>query len=68
MLSVAQQQQQRASLVAFYRSTGGVQWGYRWNWEDETQPVSSFYGVTVDAASGAVIEINLRDNGLFGTT
>ena len=68
MLSDAQQQLQRASLIAFYRATGGDLWARRDNWEDETQPISSFYGVTVDATSRAVIKIDLHNNGLSGAT
>ena len=68
MLSAVQQQEQRAILSQLYRAAGGERWRRRDNWEDETRPVSSFYGVTVDAASGAVIKIELSDNGLSGTT
>jgi hypothetical protein len=68
MLSAAQLQEQRDILMSLYRATGGENWGRKDNWGDESKPVSSFYGVTVDRASGAVIELNLKYNGLSGTT
>ena len=70
-------QQQRESLVAIYRATGGGEgrWSHADNWGDhqnleggsqsQPQPVSSFFGVTVDE-SGAVVGLDLADNGLAG--
>ena len=70
-------QQQRESLDAIYRATGGGEgrWSHADNWGDhqnleegsqsQPQPVSSFFGVTVDE-SGAVIGLDLADNGLAG--
>jgi hypothetical protein len=70
-------QQQRESLVAIYRATGGGEgrWRHADNWVDhqnleegsqsQPQPVSSFFGVTVDE-SGAVVGLDLADNGLAG--
>jgi hypothetical protein len=76
-------QQQRESLVAIYRATGGGEgrWSHADNWGDhqnleegsqsqpqpqpQPQPVSSFYGVAVDE-SGAVVGLDLADNGLAG--
>jgi hypothetical protein len=72
-------QQQRESLVAIYRATGGGEgrWSHADNWGDQQnleegsqsqsqpQPVSSFFGVTVDE-SGAVVGLDLADNGLAG--
>jgi hypothetical protein len=68
MLSAAQLRAQRDILMSFYRATGGEQWKWKNNWGDESKPVSSFYGVTVDATTGAVTKINLYSNGLSGTT
>ena len=68
MLSSAQLRAQRDILMSFYRATGGEQWKRKDNWGDESKPVSSFYGVTVDETMGAVIEIKLSFNGLSGTT
>ena len=70
-------QKQRESLVAIYRATGGGEgrWSHADNWGDnqnleegsqsQPQPVSSFFGVTVDE-SGAVVGLDLADNGLAG--
>ncbi len=55
-------------MMSFYRATGGEQWTFKDNWGDESKPVSSFHGVTVDETTGAVIEIKLRFNGLSGMT
>eukprot|EP01036_Dinobryon_divergens_P035959 gene35959-46702_t len=69
-------QQQQESLTALYQATGGGgigdrHWSRADNW-DQTQeegiqpyPVSSFYGVTVDG-SGAVVRLDLANNGLSG--
>jgi hypothetical protein len=54
--------------MSFYYATGGEQWKRKDNWGDESKPVSRFHGVTVDATTGAVIEIDLSRNGLSGTT
>ena len=68
MLSASQLREQRDILMLLYRTTGGEKWDCNNNWDDDSQPVSSFYGVTVDDSTGAVIEIFLGDNGLSGTT
>ena len=68
MLSAAQLRAQRDILISFYRATGGEQWKRKDNWDDESKPVSSFHGVTVDATTGAVIEIKISSNGVSGTT
>ena len=68
MLSTAQLRAQRNILMSFYRATGGEQWKRKDNWGDESKPVSSFYGVTVDKRTGAVMKIQLSSNGLSGTT
>ena len=68
MLSAAQLQEQRDILMSLYRATGGENWKRKDNWGDKSKSVSSFYGVTVDRASGAVINLLLGDNGLSGTT
>ena len=70
-------QQQRESLTALYHATGGGgigdrHWSRADNWDQnqeegiQPQPVSSFYGVTVDG-SGAVVRLDLANNGLSGT-
>ncbi len=52
------------ALVAFYDSLGGPQWINNTNWLCPTEPVSNWYGVTVD--NGNVTQIVLKDNGLDG--
>ena len=61
-------QQQREILIKLYRVAGGDQWVHKNNWNDENQPVNSFFGVAVDAKTETVIiGINLPWNGLSGT-
>ena len=67
MLSAIQLQMQRDILMSFYRATAGNRWRRKDNWDDSSKPVSSFYGVTVDKISGAVIELSLFTNELTGT-
>jgi len=50
-------------LVKLYNSTNGPNWTNSW---DLTQPVSTWYGVTLLSNEG-VSEINLASNGLIGT-
>lgn len=50
------------ALVALYNSTNGQNWNYNTNWL--TGPVNSWYGIEVN--SGAVTEINLDQNNLYG--
>ena len=69
-------QQQRESLIALYHATGGGVGAGHWsradNWDQNQEegmgplPESSFYGVTVDE-SGAVVRLDLANNGLSGT-
>ena len=66
MLSTAQLQEQRDILKLLYRATGGEMWTKKENWNDDSKPVSSFFGVTVDRSSGAVVALDLEDNGLSG--
>ncbi|MHA2319981.1 MAG: hypothetical protein ACXAC6_19780 [Candidatus Hodarchaeales archaeon] len=51
------------ALVALYDSTYGANWTDNTNWL--TEPVSTWFGVTVDDTS--VIEIELVNNNLSGT-
>ena len=70
-------EQQRESLIALYHATGGGgigdgHWSRVDNWDQNQEegiqphPVASFYGVTVDE-SGAVVRLDLANNGLSGT-
>ena len=66
-------QQQRESLIALYHATGGGVGAGHWsradNWDQNQEEgigPSNFYGVTVDE-SGAVVRLDLADNGLSGT-
>ncbi|MBT1699185.1 hypothetical protein KK083_19975 [Fulvivirgaceae bacterium PWU4] len=61
------------ALLAFYTSTQGPQWSYRYGWEDAandpdktTRFVHTWYGITVDPTTGHVTKIRLPDNRLNG--
>ena len=51
------------ALVALYNSTDGPNWTNTW---DLSQPVSEWYGITLDDGGCRVIEINLNGNQLSG--
>lgn len=42
------------ALIAFYNATGGPNWTNNSNWLDDQQPISNWYGVTVDGG-GCVV-------------
>ena len=54
----------RPNLVRLYEATGGENWFDNENWGSD-QPLSEWYGVTVDA-SGRVTGLDLADNDLVG--
>ena len=49
----------KATLVAFYNSTGGDNWTTRTNWKDDTKDISEWFGVSTDI-NGRVV--SLLDN------
>lgn len=51
------------ALITLYNVTDGINWTNSWNL---SQPVSSWYGVTINA-SGCVTSIALANNNLIGT-
>ena len=53
-----------AALVALHDATGGPDWHRDTNWKSD-EPLSTWYGVTVDA-SGRVTELRLANNRLSG--
>ncbi|MDJ1505860.1 T9SS type A sorting domain-containing protein [Xanthocytophaga agilis] len=55
---------QYQALVSFYNATNGTNWFSKDNWLS-SQPVSTWYGVTVDS-SGNVVALNLSYNNLTG--
>lgn len=62
-LSAADCSDDQAALVALYNALGGECWNNPW---DLTQPMNTWYGVTVDG-SGCVTNLNLNYNNLKGT-
>lgn len=54
----------RHALTALHRATGGESWRRNANWLSR-DPVSTWYGVKVDAR-GRVVELDLQSNGLVG--
>ena len=54
----------RSALESLYQAAGGSHWTNSTGWLSQ-QPVSEWYGVTVDSL-GRVVEIDLRSNGLTG--
>lgn len=62
-LSAANCSDDQAALVALYNALGGECWNNTW---DLTQPMDTWYGVTVDE-SGCVTRLNLNYNNLKGT-
>lgn len=55
---------QKRALEDLYKSTGGASWTRSTNW-CSSQPLSSWYGVSVDA-EGNVIALDLSSNNLSG--
>ncbi len=51
------------ALIALYKCTDGSHWNHTW---DTTQPVSTWYGVSLDQ-NGKVTALYLNDNNLNGT-
>jgi len=56
---------QREALVALYHATGGANWTQSNNWLT-SEPISTWYGVTVDS-NGRVTELLLTGNNLRGS-
>ncbi|MDE0340328.1 MAG: fibronectin type III domain-containing protein [Caldilineaceae bacterium] len=56
---------QREALVALYHATGGANWTQSNNWLT-SEPISTWYGVTVDP-NGRVTELLLTGNNLRGS-
>ena len=50
-------------LIKLYKATGGPYWKNKW---DLSQPISTWYGVTLTADGYSVKKINLKSNGLSG--
>lgn len=55
----------KATLVAFYNSTGGDDWTTRTNWNDDTKDIGEWFGVSTDA-NGRVFSLELDENNLTG--
>ncbi len=55
----------KATLVAFYRSTGGDDWTTRTNWNDDSKDISEWFGVSTNA-NGRVFSLELDQNNLTG--
>ncbi|CAN0454574.1 unnamed protein product [Ectocarpus fasciculatus] len=54
----------RAALVALFRSTGGTQWKYSWNWDTDAD-LWQWHGVQVND-DGRVVMLILLNNNLEG--
>lgn len=52
------------SLVSLYQSTNGAQWNLPW---DLNQAMDTWDGVTLDAATGRVLTLELTNKGLTGS-
>jgi Leucine-rich repeat (LRR) protein len=61
--SFASRERDSLALVAFYNSTGGANWTNKTNWLS-TQPISKWYGITID--NNRVSQISLSSNKLSG--
>ena len=58
--------EERSDLVKLYEAMGGENWTQSANW-GTSAPLSDWYGVAVDSATGHVVAINLNRNNLSGT-
>ena len=56
----------RAALMALYNSAGGADWTNNTNW-GSTEPLDSWYGISVPSHVGRVIDLELEGNNLVGT-
>ncbi len=56
--------QDSINLVSFYDLMGGDKWTNKTGWK--TQPVKLWFGITVEAATNTITEINLPKNNLSG--
>ena len=59
-------QEDREELRVFYLETGGENWSDNTSWLNEDEPLSQWYGVTVDN-EGRVTALDLSGNGLSGS-
>jgi hypothetical protein len=64
-ISEYQRSKERTTLMGIYDMCGGERWHRSDNWGSMELPVSEWYGVVTNV-EGAVIEINLPNNNLFG--
>lgn len=58
---------QRIALMSLFESLDGKHWRHKENWASAAHPIAHWYGVHLDGA-GHVWKIDLRGNGLKGTT
>ena len=54
------------SLVAIYQTAGGDAWTNNTNWLQAGQPISSWFGITVNEETGCVSSLDLPNNNLVG--
>ena len=57
-------QAERDALIDLFNATNGSEWTNNTNWLSSSEPVSSWYGVTVE--NNMVTEVSLYNNNLEG--
>lgn len=57
---------ERTALQGLYQSTGGASWTHRNGWLEAGVDPCSWYGVTCEVGTNAVIKIDLTSNNLKG--
>ncbi len=55
------------ALVAFYNSTNGNNWNFNDNWLDNTKPLNTWTGVTINETTNRVEELSFGFNNITGT-